>query len=81
MCSSDLERALTIYGIVDPTNSEQPFLSACLFSKTGHPDQAVAALKKAIDMGLKQRSKIENEPSFVTLRDREDFNRLLQELR
>ena len=75
------EKALEIYRIADPKNSEQPFLQACLFAKRNEPEKAINALNKAISLGLNNRSKIETESAFASLQSRSDFQELLNLLK
>ncbi|MBP6401574.1 MAG: hypothetical protein KA492_03520, partial [Bacteroidia bacterium] len=75
------EKALEIYRIADPKNSEQPFLQACLFAKRNEPEKAINALNKAISLGLNNRSKIETESAFAPLQSRSDFQELLYRLK
>ena len=71
---------LAIYKLADPTNSEQPFLSACLYAKQGDQPNAIMSLKEAIRLGLKDKSKIEQEESFSSLRSNPEFSSLLNGL-
>ncbi|MFN8143026.1 MAG: hypothetical protein U0073_01290 [Bacteroidia bacterium] len=75
------EKAIAVYGIADPENSEQPFLEACLLSKKNQPDLAIASIKKSVQLGINRRSKIENEADFAALRSRADFQEILSGLK
>jgi len=74
------QRYLGIYKLADPENPEQPFLEACVYAREGNPDKAIAALQAAISLGLKDRTKIEMEESFLTLRGQAAFNNLMNQL-
>ena len=55
-----MEKILFIYGLADPTNSEQPFLRAKMFQQTGQQDSILANIKKALKMGA-DKNRIEKE--------------------
>ena len=74
-------KALKIYKLADPENSEQPFLAACLYSKNGMQDSAIYFLKEAVKLGLDERSKIENEKDLFELKSRNDFQELVKNLK
>ena len=74
-------KALKIYKLADPENSEQPFLAACLYSKNGMPDSAIYFLKEAVKLGLDDRSKIENEKDLFELKSRNDFQELVKNIK
>jgi len=71
---------LAIYKLADPENSEQPFLTACLYARQGDQGKAIAALQEAIQLGLKDKVKIETEESFRELHSNAEFNRLVNSL-
>lgn len=74
---SSAQQFLTVYKLADPENSEQPFLTACMYARQGDQEKAIASLKEAIGMGLKDKVKIETEESFNSLRSNPEFNKLL----
>lgn len=74
---SAAQQFLSIYKLADPENSEQPFLAACLYARKGDSKKAIAFLREAIQMGLKDKAKIENEESFDTLKADPEFNELI----
>jgi hypothetical protein len=74
------EKTLRIYKLADPSNSEQPFLMACLFAKNNFPDSAIYYLKESVRMGIDDRNKIENEKNLLTLHGRNDFQEVLSGL-
>ncbi len=71
---------LAIYKLSDPENSEQPFLAACLYAREGDQQKAVASLQEALQLGFKDKNKIETEESFNSLRSNPEFNKLLGQL-
>ena len=77
---SAAQKFLSIYKLSDPENSEQPFLSACLYARKGDSKKAIAFLREAIQMGLKDKAKIEKEESFDKLKTDPEFNQLISQL-
>ncbi len=75
------KRSLDIYKLADPENPEHEFLQACLSAKNGNADSAMYFLKKAIELGLTDIGKIENEKDLIDLRSRNDYNELISSLR
>ena len=61
------EKMLAIYRLADPKNSDQAFFEACLFTKEGKNDDAIASLQRAVTLGLNDPSKISSEPSLQPL--------------
>lgn len=77
---SAAQQFLAIYQFADPGNPEQSFLTACMYARQGDGEKAVAALEEAIQLGLKDKSKIETEESFSSLHSNDAFNKLLSRL-
>lgn len=77
---SAAQQFLAIYKLADPENSEQPFLTACMYARQGDQGKAIAALKEAVQLGLKDKGKVESEESFNSLRGNTEFNKLLSGL-
>jgi len=77
---SSAQQFLAIYKLSDPENSEQPFLTACMFARQGDQEKAIASLKEAIRMGVRDKTKIETEESFNSLHGNAEFNKLISEL-
>ena len=57
-----------ILNMVDPKNSDVPYLSACILAKKGQPDKALAELKRAISLGYDDKGKMETDPSLEVVR-------------
>ncbi len=74
------QKALEIYKMADPENSEQPFLKACLFSKNNQADSALYYLNEAVMLGLKDKSKIQNEEKLFNIRARREFSELVEKI-
>ncbi len=74
------QQFLAIYRIVDPEISDRAFLEACMYARQGDQQKAVVALEEAVQLGLKDKSKIENEESFSSLRSNQEFNKLIKGL-
>ena len=52
---------------------------ACLYARMGRPDDAVKALKAALEMGYCKFSHIEHDDDLDPIRDRDDFKSLIAE--
>lgn len=74
------KKMLSIYKLADPSNSDQPFLEACLYAKLGEDEKAINALKDAVGLGLHDPAKLLNEPALATLQSNPDFTALLNNL-
>ena len=57
----------------DPFDSGNWYDKACLYSQMGLGDEAVAALRKALEMGFCSFGHIEHDDDLDAVRDREDF--------
>lgn len=64
---------LKIYKLVDPTNAEQPYLTAVLMMKYSNTALAIAALKEAVQLGFEDKERMLNEPDFSTLQSNAEF--------
>ncbi len=53
------------------------YYQAKLYAKSGMNDRALLYLRKALEEGLKDRSKIKDEPDFLPLRDLPEFQELV----
>ena len=53
---------------------------ACYYANKGEKDKAIENLKKAIQLGLKNKKQILSEPFFKTIKDTESFKKLLDGL-
>ncbi|MEP7128613.1 MAG: hypothetical protein ABI729_07085, partial [Chitinophagales bacterium] len=67
------KKILAVYRLADPENADQAFFEACFFAKTGEPSQAIASLKRAIALGLKDPAKLINEPALSSLQSIPEF--------
>lgn len=74
------KRMLAIYQLADPENSDQPFFEACFFAKQGETAAAMASLKRAVALGLKDPAKILNEPALSSLQSNPEFISLINSL-
>ncbi len=74
-------KALNIYKLADPKNSEQPYLLACLFAKNNMPDSAVFYINESVSLGFDDRNRTENEKDLFALHGRSDFQEALGKMR
>ena len=68
---------LAIYKLADPENPDQPYLTACMYARQGDQGKAISALQESIQLGFKDKGKIQNEESFSILRGNPEYNKLL----
>jgi hypothetical protein len=73
---NDAEKILLIYKMADPTNSDCDLFSAQLFAKQNKPTRMYISLKSAVSNGLKDWSKIENEPTFAPFLQQQEMQNL-----
>jgi hypothetical protein len=58
------EKLVAVYAIVDPENSEWAYMRASLYMKLGLNDYALSSLEKAVELGFKDRSRLQSDPVF-----------------
>ncbi len=68
---------LDFYRAVDPQNSDQPYLSAIMYSKMGDKVKAISSLNQAIKMGFNNKSKLLGETAFQPLVNDVDFKKVI----
>ena len=71
-------KILTIYKMADPTNSDCDFLQAELYAKENNPSKVYNTLRMAVQNGLKDFNKIENEPIFVPYLNTDEMKEIRQ---
>jgi tetratricopeptide (TPR) repeat protein len=47
------------------------------YAKAGQTDRALICIRKALEEGFKERDKFQKEPEFASLRDNDDFKKLM----
>jgi hypothetical protein len=75
------EKMLAIYKMADPSNPDQPFLLACLYTQEGQQNKAIKALQEAVNLGLNDRKKIMEEPALQPLQTLPEFQTLINRLK
>ncbi|MBI3510236.1 MAG: hypothetical protein HY064_06200 [Bacteroidetes bacterium] len=60
------DKFITIYSIVDPSNSEWAYLRATFYMHTGMQDYAFPMLEKAVDLGFSDRARLSSDPAFAS---------------
>ncbi|MBQ8223410.1 MAG: retroviral-like aspartic protease family protein [Bacteroidales bacterium] len=63
----------------DPENSGQYYDKACLFSRMGKTDEAIAALRISLEKGNRSFAHIENDDDMDPIRNHPDFIALIKE--
>ncbi len=74
-------KALQIYKLSDPENSEQPYLMACLYAKNNMNDSAIFYLNESFKLGLNDKNKVESEKDLSTLHTRNDYQEIVGRMR
>lgn len=72
------EKFITVYSIVDPTNCEWAYMKSTLYLKVGLKENAIALLEKAIKLGFKDQSRLNNDANFNSLKTNSKFLELLE---
>jgi predicted esterase len=73
-------KILAIYKIADPENSDRAFLESCLYARQNDDPHAILLLNEAVHLGLRDKSKIENEESFSRLKNTNGFREVLNKI-
>jgi tetratricopeptide (TPR) repeat protein len=63
-----------------PKSAYVSFLRAQLFALDGQKKKALAALAQAVEFGLKDRARVENEKRFESIRDTPEFKSILAKM-
>ena len=71
------EKFLGVYAMVDLENPDRAFMQACLYAQRQNKAGTIQSIKEAINYGLRDKAKLESEPSFAWLRTSPEFNALL----
>jgi tetratricopeptide (TPR) repeat protein len=83
MEQGDYERAILHLSIASEIRPENPYVwynLARVQARIGREGAAVKSLHRAVDSGLNDPDRLEEEPDLTSLQDREDFIDLLNEL-
>jgi hypothetical protein len=78
---SEAAHALTLYKLVDPTNSEWAYLSACLAMRQQDQTTALANLDEAVKLGFNDLDRIRVQPEFQPLLNDNQFNELIAKIK
>ena len=76
------EEAIEWMDMIIEVNSDDPgqwYDKACLYAKMGRGDQAVEALRTALEKGYRSFPHIEHDDDVDSIRDREDFKMLIEQ--
>ncbi|HLC83744.1 MAG TPA: hypothetical protein VJI69_07930 [Bacteroidia bacterium] len=69
-----------IYLIVDPTNNEAHYLNATILAIEEKDKETFAALNESVKNGFKDISRIENDNSFMKIKNTEEFKGILKKI-
>lgn len=74
------EKLVKVYSIVDPTNSEWAYLQAGFYMRVNLPQDAVASMNKAVDLGFHDRARVEKDAIFAPLLGNPEFQVVLSRM-
>jgi hypothetical protein len=74
------EKMINLYRIVDPQNSEWAYLRATLYIRLKFSEQALTDLEKAVELGFKDRMRLETDMSFQSIRTMPRYQAILQKI-
>jgi hypothetical protein len=77
----DLDAAskfIEIYGLIDPTNSEAPYLAAKIAASNHNPDIMFNKLEQAFELGFKDKERLKSDVDFKDFHKDERFIKLIQ---
>jgi len=69
-----------LYILVDPTNNEAYYLMAEIKAKQGKNDIALKALDEAVKNGFEDKKRLEDDSSFIGIRNDEAFKNVLKKI-
>ncbi|MCX6251194.1 MAG: hypothetical protein NTX61_10640 [Bacteroidetes bacterium] len=79
--TTDAAYSLKIYEWVDPENTEVYYLGGILNMREGKGIQAIQALKIAIAKGFNDKTRIQNQPEFESLKSNQEYTDLVQKMK
>lgn len=71
---------LKIYALVEPQNPEHQYLRAQLFMKMNEPEKALTSLKSAMSLGFTDKTRLENDEIFSSLRNEQGYKEIEMQL-
>lgn len=69
-----------IYLIIDPKNNEAHYLNATLFAIEENNNEAIAALRESVKNGFRDIERINNDNTFIKLKETEEFKTILKKV-
>ena len=76
----DAAHFIDVFRMADPQNSDVPYLSACLFAAQGNKAAAFSSLKQAIAAGFNDKSRLQNDVSWSSLKGDPEYQGILSRL-
>jgi len=67
-----------LYAIVDPSNPEHSYLSACLDMVNHNSAKVLEMLNDAVRLGFSDSKRLQQDSNFVALRDTPEFKKILK---
>ncbi len=69
-----------VYILVDPTNSEAHYLTACIYARENNKTVAVKSLNESIRNGFTDIARLQSDSSFVSIHSSEEFKAICKKL-
>jgi tetratricopeptide (TPR) repeat protein len=75
------EKFNIIYALVDPDNPEHEYISATLSMKKGKPQEAIAYLEKAAELGFAEPDRLESDTVMNSLKQDAKYSGILETIK
>ena len=75
------EKYLSIYSLVDPDNADRAYLQAGYYALTRNDVGAIQSLREAVNLGFSDKSKLQNDDLFSSIRNSSEFNEVVQSIK
>lgn len=71
------EKLIKVYSIVDPANTEWAYMQSSFYMRVNMPQEAIASMNKAVDLGFHDRARVEKDAVFAPLLSNPEFQVVL----
>ena len=76
----DAAHFIDVFKLADPQNNDVPYLSACLFAAQGNKAAAFSSLKQAIAGGFNDKSRLQSDPAWSSLKGDAEYQSILNRM-
>lgn len=74
------EKLVKVYSIVDPSNNEWAYLQSGLYMRLNMTSEAIVSMNKAVELGFKDRKRVEKDPVFSPVMSDPGFQQVLSRM-